>query len=141
MAYIILTLGGGELLVVFLVFLVLFGSSKIPELAKGLGKGLREFKKATDDIKREINNSTDGITRDISESVGGIRKNITDITSDIASDINQHTQEINANINAGVSGVNQNQSTPVPEAPPEKKKEGDESSTDIHEITDNLISG
>ena len=42
------------MMLVFLVFLLLFGANKIPEMAKGLGKGLREFKKATDDIKREL---------------------------------------------------------------------------------------
>jgi sec-independent protein translocase protein TatA len=80
---IILFLSGGEIFLVVLVFLLLFGSNKIPELAKGLGKGLREFKRATDDIKKEISQSTDGITREINESVTGIRKNITEITSDI----------------------------------------------------------
>jgi sec-independent protein translocase protein TatA len=91
-------LSGGELVLVFLVFLLLFGSNKIPELARGLGKGLREFKKATDDIKREINQSTEGISSEISESVGGIRKNITDITSDLASDIKKSTEDISKTI-------------------------------------------
>jgi sec-independent protein translocase protein TatA len=99
MAYIILALGGSEIVLVFLIFLLLFGSNKIPELAKGIGKGLREFKKATDDIKREISDSTNGITKDISESADAIRRNITDITSDITTDITKTTSEINQNLN------------------------------------------
>jgi sec-independent protein translocase protein TatA len=95
---IFLFLSGGELVLVFLVFLMFFGSSKIPELAKGLGKGLREFKKATGDIKREISQSTDGISKEISESVSGIQKNITDITSDITSDINKTTNDFNTTV-------------------------------------------
>tara|TARA_B100000614_G_scaffold242522_1_gene244559 strand:- start:225 stop:386 length:162 start_codon:yes stop_codon:yes gene_type:complete len=42
---------------------MLFGSKKIPELARGLGKGLRELKDASNDIRREIQSSTDEITK------------------------------------------------------------------------------
>ncbi len=92
-------LSGGELILVFLAFLLLFGSNKIPELARGLGKGLREFKRATDDIKKEINQSTDGISNEISESVGGIRKNITDITSNLTSDIKKSAEDVQKTLN------------------------------------------
>jgi sec-independent protein translocase protein TatA len=44
-------LGGGELIVVLIVALVLFGSRKIPEFAKGLGQAVKEFKKASSDDK------------------------------------------------------------------------------------------
>lgn len=47
-------LGTGEILVILLVTLLFFGSKKIPELARGLGKGIREFKDATNGIQREI---------------------------------------------------------------------------------------
>ncbi|HET6245267.1 MAG: twin-arginine translocase TatA/TatE family subunit [Bacteroidetes bacterium] len=50
-------LGGGEIFIVLLVILLFFGSKKIPELARGLGKGIREFKDATSDIQREIQES------------------------------------------------------------------------------------
>jgi len=46
--------GMSELLVIFVVVLLLFGSKKLPELARGLGKSMREFKKAADDVKKEI---------------------------------------------------------------------------------------
>ena len=55
----LLFIGGAEIVIVFLVVLMLFGSSKLPELAKGLGKGMKEFKRATDDIKKEITSETD----------------------------------------------------------------------------------
>ena len=48
-----------------IVVLLLFGAKKIPEIAKGLGKGMREFRKATDDIKKEINDQSREITKDI----------------------------------------------------------------------------
>ncbi|MCG8308658.1 MAG: twin-arginine translocase TatA/TatE family subunit [Cytophagales bacterium] len=47
-------LGGWEILLILLVLLIFFGAKKIPELAKGLGKGIKEFKNATNEIKEEI---------------------------------------------------------------------------------------
>ena len=46
--------GGWELILIVLVVLVFFGAKRIPELARGLGKGIREFKDATKEIKDEI---------------------------------------------------------------------------------------
>ena len=50
-------LGTMEILVILFIILLLFGAKKLPELARGLGKGINEFKKATDDIKSEVNNT------------------------------------------------------------------------------------
>ena len=47
-------IGGPEMIVIGLVVLVLFGAKKIPEFAKGLGKGIREFKDAVKDVKHEV---------------------------------------------------------------------------------------
>ncbi len=44
----------GKLLIILLVIIVLFGAKKIPDLAQGLGKGIREFKKALKDVDEEI---------------------------------------------------------------------------------------
>jgi sec-independent protein translocase protein TatA len=49
-----LNMGGGEVFVILLVVLLFFGSKRIPELAKGLGKGMREFKDAMNGIEREV---------------------------------------------------------------------------------------
>jgi len=46
--------GMDEMMVILVVVLILFGSKRLPELARGLGKGIREFKKAADDVKREL---------------------------------------------------------------------------------------
>lgn len=51
------SIGPMELLVIFLVILLLFGAKRIPEIARGLGKGIREFKSATKDIADEINSA------------------------------------------------------------------------------------
>jgi len=47
-------LGGGEIVLILFIILLLFGAKKLPELAKGLGKGINEFKKASSDIKEEV---------------------------------------------------------------------------------------
>lgn len=70
----LLFISGGEIVIVALVFLLLFGSKKIPEMARGLGKGLREFKKAADDIKREIRDSTPDVEKNISDLEKDIKK-------------------------------------------------------------------
>jgi sec-independent protein translocase protein TatA len=52
-------LGPGELLLIFLAILLLFGAKRIPEIAQGMGKGIREFKKAMKDTSDEVKNSID----------------------------------------------------------------------------------
>lgn len=50
-------MGGYEILLIMLVILIFFGAKKIPDLARGLGRGIREFKDATKEIKDELENS------------------------------------------------------------------------------------
>ena len=52
--------GGLEWLVIILLVLILFGAKKIPELARGIGQGISEFRRATSDIRREIENGANG---------------------------------------------------------------------------------
>ncbi len=53
-----MSLGFGEILVILFIILLLFGAKRLPELAKGLGRGLREFKQATSEIQEEIKSAT-----------------------------------------------------------------------------------
>jgi sec-independent protein translocase protein TatA len=55
--------GGPEMILIVLVIILLFGAKKIPELARGLGKGIREFKDASSDIKREIEKEANDIKK------------------------------------------------------------------------------
>jgi len=57
-----LNLGGGEIFVILLVVLLFFGSKRIPELAKGLGKGMREFKDAMSGIEKEVKDAANSDT-------------------------------------------------------------------------------
>ena len=56
-----MSLGPWEIALVILVIIILFGGKKLPELARGLGLGLREFKKAKQEIKDEVENVTDQV--------------------------------------------------------------------------------
>ncbi|MDP4209156.1 MAG: twin-arginine translocase TatA/TatE family subunit [Bacteroidota bacterium] len=88
-------IGGGEIFLIMLFVLIFFGADKIPEIARGLGKGISEFKKAADDIKAEINNST-----------GGIRNDLEDIKSNIingASDVKDEVQQVQTNVSDTVT--------------------------------------
>jgi sec-independent protein translocase protein TatA len=52
-------LGGWEIILILAVVLILFGAKKLPELAKGLGSGIKEFKKATREVTDEIQNAAE----------------------------------------------------------------------------------
>lgn len=52
----LLFIGTAEVILIVFAVLLLFGSKKIPEVARAIGKGYREFQKATEDIKRELSN-------------------------------------------------------------------------------------
>ncbi len=64
-------IGHWELILIMFAVLLLFGSKRLPELARGIGKGLQEFKKAADDVKNELN--IDGLKDDfkIDDELGG----------------------------------------------------------------------
>lgn len=57
----LMNLGGQEMIIIFVVILLLFGAKKIPELARGLGKSMGEFKKARDEFEREITKAEDEV--------------------------------------------------------------------------------
>lgn len=69
-------IGGSEILLIIIVFVILFGADKLPEFAKGLGKGMREFKKAADDIKSEISNSSSDIKKELDDAKDNINKTL-----------------------------------------------------------------
>src|SRR5438552_8560917 len=52
-------LGGGEIILILALILILFGARKLPELAKGLGQGIKEFKKATREVTEEVTSAMD----------------------------------------------------------------------------------
>jgi len=59
-----LNIGGSEMILIVIAILLLFGGKKLPELAKGLGKGIREFKDASEGVKREIHRNINSFDTD-----------------------------------------------------------------------------
>ena len=62
-----MSLGPWEIVLILVVLLLVFGGKKLPELARGLGQGLKEFKKAKEEIKEEINSAEKDIEKITSE--------------------------------------------------------------------------
>jgi len=86
MLSLVLFISGGEIALILLFVLIFFGADKIPEFARMMGKGVREFKKATDDIKREFTDSTSGLMNDIQS----IQNNLTNtLTKEIAEPVQE----------------------------------------------------
>ncbi len=84
-----LFIGAPEVIVVLLLVVMLFGADKIPEIARGLGKGMRQIKDATNDIKREINTSAEkngldlDVTKDIKKEIETVKKESDDMSGPI----------------------------------------------------------
>jgi sec-independent protein translocase protein TatA len=73
-------IGGGELVFILFIVLMLFGSDKVPEIARTMGKAMAQLKNATNDIKSEIQKGA--------EANGFDTKSLTDITGNINAEIN-----------------------------------------------------
>ena len=63
-----------EIFVILIIVVMLFGSKKIPELARGLGKGIRELKDASNEIRREIQSSADEISKEAQKIDKNLKK-------------------------------------------------------------------
>ena len=90
MLSIILFISGGELFIILLFILIFFGADKIPEFTRMMSKGVREFKKATDDLKRELDANTSGVMNDIRSIQNQLTENLTrEITEPLQKTINE----------------------------------------------------
>ena len=85
----LLFISGPEIMVIMLIVVMVFGADKIPEIARGLGKGIRQVKDATNDIKKEINDSAkpqdidSNIGQDIKKEISNVKDNIEELTGPI----------------------------------------------------------
>ncbi|WP_348667818.1 twin-arginine translocase TatA/TatE family subunit [uncultured Polaribacter sp.] len=89
MQTVFLFISGPEIMVILLIVVMVFGADKIPEIARGLGKGIRQVKDATNDIKREIKDSSDNvaidtdISKNINKEINAVKDSIDDLTGPI----------------------------------------------------------
>lgn len=90
MAWILLFISGAEIFFILFVVVMVFGADKIPGIAKGLGKGMRQLRDATEEIKREINKSAEKqgldttIAKDIQKEIQEVKKNLDDVGGTIS---------------------------------------------------------
>ena len=113
-------IGGGEFIFIIFIILMFFGSDKIPEMARALGKGMAQLRNATNDIKSEIHRNvndvgidpnalTGGISEEISKAKEGFSKMVNDSaqTTGIGSEI----QQVRQNFASAAQGI---ESEPLP---------------------------
>jgi len=93
-----LFISGAEIFVILVIVLMLFGADKIPDIARGLGKGMRQLKDATNDIKREITDTVEKQGID-TEFVKDIKKDVTKIRNKVQDNIDDVTGPIKRNLN------------------------------------------
>lgn len=87
-----LNIGTQEMILIVIVILLLFGGKKLPELARGLGRGIREFKDASDGIKREISDQINNFEKDLDVTVEDQPANKTR-SQTISDEINQQKED------------------------------------------------
>lgn len=117
----LLFVSGGEVFIVLIFVLIFFGSDKIPELARSFGKGVREFKKAADDLKKEFANSeltkdVENLKKDLTGSLeGGIVRPVQNMQQDFTETFQKHMVEPMDGVVSDLSQVNASSpGTPVP---------------------------
>jgi len=87
----ILFIGGTEIVFILFIVVLVFGADKIPDIARGLGKGMRALKDATNDIKHEVTKSaqennlmdTDGVAKNIEQELNEVKDEIEDFSGSI----------------------------------------------------------
>ena len=84
-----LFISGAEIAVILLIVVMVFGADKIPEIARGLGKGMRTLKDATNDIKQEITKSAEkhGIDTDVTKGISDEIKKVKDDLEDFGGSV------------------------------------------------------
>ena len=91
-----LFISGAEIFIILIIVVMLFGADKIPELARGLGKGMQQLKNATNEVKKEITETVkdQGIdtsfTRDIKDEATKIKNKVKDNIDDITGPIKRN---------------------------------------------------
>lgn len=97
-----LNLGTGEIFLIMMFILIFFGADKLPEMARTLGKGMREMKNATAEIQREIEKSATEVQRnmnmegqltDIKEASDNIKKSLTEGLTNLENHYSQAVEE------------------------------------------------
>ncbi len=86
----LLFIGGTEIIFILFLVVLIFGADKLPEIARGLGKGMRQLKDATNDIKQEVTKSAkesniidSDATKEIKEEIQKVKDDLEDFTGSV----------------------------------------------------------
>jgi sec-independent protein translocase protein TatA len=91
-----LFISGAEIFVILVIIVMLFGADKLPELARGLGKGMQQLKNATNEVKKEITESAKNqgldtdLAKDIDKEVRKIKNKVQDNIDDLTGPIKRN---------------------------------------------------
>jgi sec-independent protein translocase protein TatA len=91
-----LFISGAEIFVILVIIVMLFGADKLPELARGLGKGMQQLKNATNEVKKEITESAKNqgidtdLSKDIDKEVRNIKNKVQDNIDDLTGPIKRN---------------------------------------------------
>ncbi|MFM9825103.1 twin-arginine translocase TatA/TatE family subunit [Flavobacterium sp.] len=113
-------IGGGELIFILFIILMLFGSDKVPEMARTMGKAMAQLKNATNDIKSEIQKG--------SEANGFDPKSLTAFTQNFTSEIDETKKSIVGNYSKFTEDIDVSSNTIV-----------QETTTEFKEVTDDIV--
>lgn len=93
-------IGGGELIFILFIVLMLFGSDKIPEIARTMGKAMAQLKNATNDIKSEIHKGMDenGISQSMADITGNINAEISKAKQNLIGDVPEQLTKVQNDI-------------------------------------------
>ena len=80
---ILLFISGQEIIIVLLFILLLFGAKEIPRMARMFGQGMKEFRRATDDIKKEIQDSSNDVVKDFKDMKDDLTKDVNDAAKQV----------------------------------------------------------
>jgi TatA/E family protein of Tat protein translocase len=108
-------LGFSEMLIIFIVALLVFGPKKLPELGKSLGKGIREFRKATDELKSTWQDQV----KDIQNPLNDVKKDLHEMGQDMKTDLYKSLEAEHSTAPAPETPQAEKASQPTESAPKE----------------------
>jgi len=101
------SIGTQEIIIIFIIALIVFGPRKLPELGKTIGKGLAEFKKASNELRKtwedevKVDKEKSSLGNAISESTGGL----SDIVNEVKDSLSEIAGDINKSVDSAVSAA------------------------------------
>ena len=107
-------IGIPELLIIVAIALIVFGPNKLPELAKAFGRAMREFKKATEEVKE----SFEAETKDLEELKGTLTEEKEKLITDFAEEVSKYDAEASTSSEATTETLSDQEASPLAETPP-----------------------